>query len=89
MDRATNRKAKKPRRKAIMTKKKNSYRRRKKDKEKIVLGGKRVTRMITARDNDSCQTQPLMNKKISALSIASNEGLEETTQRKLPERNEK
>ena len=78
--RATNRKAGKPHRKAIMTKKKRSYRRRKKDKAKIVLEGKQVARMITARDNTPRQTQPLMNRKRSTLSIASDNGPAKTTQ---------
>lgn len=84
-NRPQDRKAKKPGRKPTTIKGKRTYRRRRKDEDKIVLGGKRVARMTTARDNTTCQSRPLMNRKRSTLSIASDVGPAKTTQRNIPE----
>ena len=44
-----------------------------------------MARMITARDNTTNQSRPLMNRKRSMFSIASEVGPARTTQRNIPE----
>ena len=61
------------------------YKRRKKKEDRIILGGKRVTRMVTAINNVATYHKPLLNRKRSAISAASKEGTTSPKQLKRPE----